>query len=110
MLPADGVDHEGWLLLATGVTGLTAAILVAVFADKGHSPAAQLARCAMGFVVAVVWIMAIADEVVKVLQVRTTAPSFSRASPPISFLCISIPRPFMSPSYSHILRPFPAFR
>ncbi|TBU46792.1 Sodium/calcium exchanger protein-domain-containing protein [Dichomitus squalens] len=64
----DGMKHEGWLLLATGVTGLTAAILVAVFADKGLSPAAQLARCAMGFVVAVVWIMAIADEVVKVLQ------------------------------------------
>ena len=108
MLPADGVDHEGWLLLATGVTGLTAAILVAVFADKGHSPAAQLARCAMGFVVAVVWIMAIADEVVEVLQVRT-APSFSRASPPISFLCISIPRSFMPPSYSHILRHLPCF-
>ncbi|KAI1797387.1 Sodium/calcium exchanger protein-domain-containing protein [Ganoderma leucocontextum] len=64
----DGMKHEGWLLLATSVTGLTAAILVTVFADKGHSPAAQLTRCAMGFVVAVVWIMAIADEVVKVLQ------------------------------------------
>lgn len=80
------MKHEGWLLLATGVTGLTAAILVAVFADKGLSPAAQLARCAMGFVVAVVWIMAIADEVVKVLQVRTVI-SFSRALPsPCLFL------------------------
>ncbi|RPD61064.1 hypothetical protein L226DRAFT_462458 [Lentinus tigrinus ALCF2SS1-7] len=64
----DGVTHEGWLLLATGVAGFTAAILVSVFADEGRSPAAQLSRCAMGFVVAVVWIMAIADEVVKVLQ------------------------------------------
>ena len=64
------MKHEGWLLLATGVAGLAAAVLVAVFADTGRSPAAQLARCAMGFIVAVVWIMAIADEVVKVLQVR----------------------------------------
>ncbi|KAI0749599.1 Sodium/calcium exchanger protein-domain-containing protein [Daedaleopsis nitida] len=64
----DGVKHEGWLVLATGVAGFAAAILVSVFADTGHSRAAQLARCAMGFFVAVVWIMAIADEVVKVLQ------------------------------------------
>ncbi len=64
------MKYEGWLLLATGVAGFAAGILVAVFADQGRSPAAQLSRCAMGFVVAVVWIMAIADEVVKVLQVR----------------------------------------
>ncbi|KAI0709990.1 Sodium/calcium exchanger protein-domain-containing protein [Earliella scabrosa] len=64
----DGVKHEGPLVLATGVAGFTAAIIVSVFADTGHSRPAQLARCAMGFFVAVVWIMAIADEVVKVLQ------------------------------------------
>ncbi|TFK88844.1 hypothetical protein K466DRAFT_575160 [Polyporus arcularius HHB13444] len=64
----DDMKYEGWLLLATGVAGFAAGILVAVFADQGRSPAAQLSRCAMGFVVAVVWIMAIADEVVKVLQ------------------------------------------
>lgn len=29
-----------------------------------------MARCFMGFFVAVIWIMAIADEVVQVLQVR----------------------------------------
>ncbi|OBZ72098.1 putative cation exchanger C3A12.06c [Grifola frondosa] len=64
----DGMKQESWLLLATGVTGFTCGILVAVFADKGTHPSAQLARCSMGFTVAVVWIMAIADEVVQVLQ------------------------------------------
>ncbi|KAH9945222.1 Sodium/calcium exchanger protein-domain-containing protein [Epithele typhae] len=64
----DDVAHEGWLLLATSGAGFAAAILVMVFADTGRSPASQLTRCAMGFIVAVVWIMAIADEVVKVLQ------------------------------------------
>ncbi|KAI0663788.1 Sodium/calcium exchanger protein-domain-containing protein [Cubamyces menziesii] len=64
----DGVKYEGWWLLAVGTTGFTAGILVAVFAKTGKSRASQLARCAMGFTVAVIWIMAIADEVVKVLQ------------------------------------------
>ncbi|KAH9949911.1 Sodium/calcium exchanger protein-domain-containing protein [Amylocystis lapponica] len=64
----DGTRHEPWLLLATGVAGVTVGIIVAVFSDKGASPTAQLARCIMGFTVAVVWIMAIADEVVEVLQ------------------------------------------
>ncbi|KAL7279317.1 hypothetical protein ACG7TL_007158 [Trametes sanguinea] len=64
----DGVRYEGWWLLAIGTTGFTAGVLVAVFAKTGKSRASQLARCAMGFLVAVIWIMAIADEVVKVLQ------------------------------------------
>ncbi|KAI0648965.1 Sodium/calcium exchanger protein-domain-containing protein [Trametes meyenii] len=64
----DGIKNEGWWLLAVGSTGFTAGILVSVFAKTGRSHAAQLARCAMGFSVAVIWIMAIADEVVKVLQ------------------------------------------
>lgn len=67
---SDGVRHELALLLATGISGLAVGILVVVFSEKGASPAAQLARCVMGFMVAVVWIMAIADEVVEVLQVR----------------------------------------
>lgn len=49
--------------------GLATAILVAVFADRGNHPSARMARCSMGFFVAIVWIMAIADEVVNVLQV-----------------------------------------
>ncbi|OJT02445.1 hypothetical protein TRAPUB_7012 [Trametes pubescens] len=64
----DGIEYEAFWLLAIGTTGFTAGILVSVFAKSGRSPASQLARCAMGFTVAVIWIMAIADEVVKVLQ------------------------------------------
>ena len=62
--------QEPWILLATGIAGAAMGILVAVFAHQGDHPAARLARCTMGFVVAIVWIMAIADEVVEVLQVR----------------------------------------
>lgn len=56
-------------MIATAVAGLTAAITVAIFAEKGAHPTARMARCSMGFLVAIVWIMAIADEVVQVLQV-----------------------------------------
>lgn len=56
--------------LAVAVVGLCLAVLVVVFGDRGNNPSARLARCIMGFLVAVVWIMAIADEVVNVLQVR----------------------------------------
>ena len=56
------------MLLAAGVAGTCIGVLVAVFGGTGDSRYAQLARCSMGFVVAVVWIMAIADEVVEVLQ------------------------------------------
>lgn len=48
-----------------------------VFSDTGSHPSALLARCVMGFMVAVVWIMAIADEVVEVLTVRGSSRSRS---------------------------------
>jgi len=64
----DHTEHEPWLLLAACVAGTTIGVLVAVFGGNGISPSAQLARCTMGFIVAIVWIMAIADEVVEVLQ------------------------------------------
>jgi hypothetical protein len=57
------------ILLFAGLSGLVIAILVAIFADRGNDPAARIARTSMGFFVAIVWIMAIADEVVQVLQV-----------------------------------------
>jgi len=63
-----GMKHDFWLTLATAIAGFAAAILVVMFSDKGNSITAQMARCSMGFVVAVIWIMAIADEVVNVLQ------------------------------------------
>lgn len=69
----DGAQHEPWILLAAGVAGTAIGILVAVFSQKGEHPTARLARCTMGFIVAIVWIMAIADEVVAVLQVMQRA-------------------------------------
>lgn len=63
-----GHSHKGWLLMASAVAGVTIGIMVTVFGDKGDNPTFRMARCSMGFLVAVVWIMAIADEVVNVLQ------------------------------------------
>ncbi|KAF9524833.1 Sodium/calcium exchanger protein-domain-containing protein [Crepidotus variabilis] len=64
----DGVRHEIAYLLGAGSIGFALAVLVLLFSDKGESVAARMTRCSMGFLVAVVWIMAIADEVVNVLQ------------------------------------------
>ncbi|KAH8100726.1 Sodium/calcium exchanger protein-domain-containing protein [Phellopilus nigrolimitatus] len=61
-------NREVWLLAATAIAGSTAAAFVLVFAGRGTNSVAQMARCSMGFFVAVVWIMAIADEVVNVLK------------------------------------------
>jgi len=55
-------------LLCAGVAGVTASIVVALFGTKGEHPTYRMTRCSIGFFVAIVWIMAIADEVVKVLQ------------------------------------------
>ncbi|KAJ7707755.1 Sodium/calcium exchanger protein-domain-containing protein [Mycena rosella] len=60
--------HQLWALLSAGIVGFLASILVALFADSGEHPTFRMTRCSIGFFVAVVWIMAIADEVVKVLQ------------------------------------------
>ncbi|KAF9046958.1 hypothetical protein BDZ89DRAFT_1058430 [Hymenopellis radicata] len=59
-----GTAQHIWLLLAAFIAGTAMAVLVIVFADKAprdHS-SFRMARCCM------VWIMAIADEVVNVLQ------------------------------------------
>jgi len=63
-----GSAYEQWLSLGIGLAGLAAGILVALFAGKGDNRGWLLVRCTMGFLVAVVWIMAIADEVVNILQ------------------------------------------
>ncbi|KAJ3734244.1 Sodium/calcium exchanger protein-domain-containing protein [Lentinula guzmanii] len=63
-----GHAHQGWLFLGAAVAGTILATLVAVFVDRGDNMAFAMARCSMGFFVAIVWIMAIADEVVQVLQ------------------------------------------
>ena len=56
--------------MVIGIAGAVTAILTLILADDGSDPAGRVARCSMGFFVAIVWIMAIADEVVQVLQVR----------------------------------------
>ncbi|KAG2140117.1 Sodium/calcium exchanger protein-domain-containing protein [Suillus clintonianus] len=61
-------DHFAFLALGTAVCGLAVAALVLVFADGRSHPTARMARCSMGFLVAIAWIMAIADEAVNVLQ------------------------------------------
>jgi len=65
----DGTDHVAWLLVATAIAGIASAILVLVFSTEGAHPTLRILRCSMGFFVAIVWIMAIADEVVGVLKV-----------------------------------------
>ncbi|KAG1887304.1 Sodium/calcium exchanger protein-domain-containing protein [Suillus subluteus] len=64
----DDADHLMFLALGTAVCGLAVAALVLVFADGRSHPTARMARCSMGFLVAIAWIMAIADEAVNVLQ------------------------------------------
>lgn len=68
-LGLDGTEHEIWLLIATAIAGVAAAILVLIFSNLGENPTMRTLRCSMGFFVAIVWIMAIADEVVGVLKV-----------------------------------------
>ncbi|KAF9476678.1 hypothetical protein BDN70DRAFT_934817 [Pholiota conissans] len=63
-----GIREAPWLLLGALTTGISVAVLVLIFSEKGNSPSARLMRCSAGFAVSVVWIMAIADEVVNVLQ------------------------------------------
>ena len=68
-LGLDGTEHEIWLLIATAIAGVAAAILVLIFSNLGENLTMRTLRCSMGFFVAIVWIMAIADEVVGVLKV-----------------------------------------
>ncbi|KAI5982026.1 Sodium/calcium exchanger protein-domain-containing protein [Pisolithus marmoratus] len=57
-----GTDRFSWLLGGTAAGGIVVGFLVLLFADDGFHPTARVARCSMGFFVAIVWIMAIADE------------------------------------------------
>lgn len=69
------MSEAKWIFLAASCAGLVAGALVLSFSDNGDHPAARLARCSMGFLLAMVWIMAIADEVVKVLQASPSSVS-----------------------------------
>ena len=73
-----GTDNNTVIhILAAAAAGALVAVLTIVFADRGNDPSARLARCFLGFTVAVVWIMAIADEVVQVLQVSHSLATIS---------------------------------
>jgi len=63
-----GAERHLWLLLATGISGVATGSLVVVFATNGKNYTGKLLRTSMGFFIAMIWIMAIADEVVGVLQ------------------------------------------
>jgi len=63
-----GLTHQTWIILGSTLAGLVAGILVILFAENVSHPTATMARCSMGFFVAIIWIMAIADEVVQLLQ------------------------------------------
>ncbi|KAF4571498.1 hypothetical protein EYR40_007970 [Pleurotus pulmonarius] len=61
-------SHLKWILLATSLAGAAIAVLVVVFGGKGNHTSTRTARCFMGFFVAIVWIMAVADETVNILR------------------------------------------
>ncbi|GLB40207.1 putative Ca(2) cation antiporter (CaCA) (TC 2.A.19) family protein [Lyophyllum shimeji] len=63
-----GTPQQVSLFVVAAIGGSAMAVLVLIFGDHGDHPTARMARCSMGFLVAIVWIMAIADEVVNVLQ------------------------------------------
>ncbi|KAF7312306.1 hypothetical protein MIND_00243600 [Mycena indigotica] len=63
-----GNKHQPLALVCAAMIGFTASVLVVVFGSEGQELTFRTARCSLGFFVAIVWIMAIADEVVQVLQ------------------------------------------
>ncbi|KAJ7066913.1 Sodium/calcium exchanger protein-domain-containing protein [Mycena amicta] len=63
-----GNQHQRTALICAAIVGVAASVPVALFGGNGQEPVFRTGRCSMGFFVAIVWIMAIADEVVKVLQ------------------------------------------
>ncbi|TFK28091.1 hypothetical protein FA15DRAFT_634275 [Coprinopsis marcescibilis] len=68
LLVLSGGTPEPGFLLAILLAGLALGILVAVVGGDGRDSSGRMLRCSMGFLVAIFWIMAIADEVVNVLQ------------------------------------------
>jgi len=63
------MEYVWYILLACLVAGSIAAVIVVYTATDGSHPAWRMVRCFGGFTCSMVWIAAIADEVVSVLQV-----------------------------------------
>lgn len=64
-----GTDYLRWVLIACVAVGAVLGVIVATKAVDGTRQPWRLARCFAGFVCSLVWIAAIADEVVSVLRV-----------------------------------------
>ncbi|WVQ86023.1 hypothetical protein IAT38_008191 [Cryptococcus sp. DSM 104549] len=64
----NGMPHFRWFLLAALLSGSIMATLVLLWATDGTSQPWRLVRCFCGFMCSMVWIAAIADEVVGVLD------------------------------------------
>lgn len=65
---SSGLPSHLPVLIGVPVGGVVAGVLVLIIGGDGISTTRKMARCSMGFLVAIFWIMAIADEVVNVLQ------------------------------------------
>lgn len=63
-----GSNHFGPIIFGAGFAGFLVAMMVLMFTDTASHSSALMFRASLGFFVAIVWIMAIADEVVIVLQ------------------------------------------
>ncbi|KIS00275.1 solute carrier family 24 (sodium/potassium/calcium exchanger), member 6 [Cryptococcus deuterogattii 2001/935-1] len=57
-----------WVMLGSSIVGLVAAIPVLLYGKDGTAQPWRLMRCFAGFICSMVWIAAIADEVVDVLN------------------------------------------
>jgi sodium/potassium/calcium exchanger 6 len=67
-----------WILLGVGLVGILAGLVVVGTATDGLGEPWRIIRCFAGFVCSMVWIAAIADEVVSVLQVGLAFVSGNR--------------------------------
>ena len=63
------MEYVWYILLTCLIAGSTAAVMVLYTATDGSHTAWRMVRCFGGFTCSMVWIAAIADEVVSVLQV-----------------------------------------
>jgi hypothetical protein len=63
------MEYMWYILLTCLITGTIAAVIVMYTATDGSNTFWRMVRCFGGFTCSMVWIAAIADEVVSVLQV-----------------------------------------
>jgi sodium/potassium/calcium exchanger 6 len=67
------MEYVWYILLACLLAGSIAAVTVLYTATDGSHTAWRMVRCFGGFTCSMVWIAAIADEVVSVLQVSNNS-------------------------------------